>query len=150
MADEKEFLRDQNVSLRAKIAGLEHQIDELVRRHSETYELNEILQKRLRENGLSPYVTASDLAAETQIVTASVDEPKSSPVTAKMLQVLREVVDGTSVDHGRLLAPRERAGRGRTLDKLQERGLLDSIYRPTERGKFLVSSANLDPIKQKR
>lgn len=142
MADEIEFLRNQNLSLKAKIAGLEHRMAEMVRKHSATYELNEILQNRLRENGLSPYIAASDLKVEPQSVPASNKQHKPAPLTANMLQVLRELVDGTAVDHGRNVAPRERAGRGRTLDKLLERGLLDSSYQPTEQARAYLSSAN--------
>ncbi|ELQ8317734.1 hypothetical protein B382_19205 [Stutzerimonas stutzeri B1SMN1] len=142
MADEIEFLRNQNLSLKAKIAGLEHRMAEMVRKHSATYELNEILQNRLRENGLSPYIAASDLKVEPQSVPASTKPHRLAPLTANMLQVLREIVDGTAVDHGRHMAPRERAGRGRTLDKLVERGLLDSAYRPTEKANTYLSSAS--------
>lgn len=142
MADEIEFLRNQNLTLKAKITGLEHRMAEMSRKHSATYELNEILQNRLRENGLSPYIAASDLKVEPQSVPASTKQHKPAPLTANMLQVLRELVEGTAVDHGRNVAPRERAGRGRTLDKLLERGLLDSSYRPTEQARAYLPSAN--------
>ena len=132
MSKELEFLRNENFQLKAKIVGLEHRLAEQGRKHGATYELNEILQQRLRENGLSPYIKASDLEPEPVSEPVPTLLPKAAPLTANMLQVLREVVDGTAVDHGRHASARERAGRGRTLDKLKERGLLDSAYQPTE------------------
>lgn len=140
MTEELKFLRDQNISLQARIAGLEHKIDQMRRKHNETYELNEILQNRLRENGLSPYLTASDLVPKPESPPAIAAETKPAPLTTNMLDVLRGLLDGTSIDHGRTITPRERAGRGRTLDKLKERGLLDSGYQPTDQARSLMAS----------
>ena len=140
MVEELEFLRDQNVSLQARIAGLEHEIDQMRRKHSETYELNDILQNRLRETGLSPYLSARDLEPKPERQSAIAAETKPAPLTTNMIDVLRGLLDGTSIDHGRTITPRERAGRGRTLDKLKERGLLDSSYQPTDQARSLMAS----------
>ncbi len=139
MSKELEFLRNENFNLKARIAGLEHQLAEQSRKHGATYELNELLQQRLRENGLSPYIKASDLEPAPVSEPATTLLPKAAPLTANMLQVLREVVDGTAVDHGRHATARERAGRGRTLDKLKDRGLLDAAYQPTEDAHSLIA-----------
>lgn len=139
MSEELEFLRSENHMLKARIAGLEHREAEMVRKHRETYELNEVLQNRLRANGLSPYLLATDEEAAPEISPPSLAQPKLTALTANMLTVLREVVEGRAVDHGRQATPRERAGRGRTLDKLKERGLLDAGYQPTDEARSLVA-----------
>lgn len=141
MTEELEFLRSENLKLKARIANLEHLQAESVRKHSETYELNEVLQNRLRANGLSPYILPTEQELETASAPANVTYTKAVPLTSNMLKVLREVIDGTAVDHSRHITARERAGRGRTLDKLQERGLLDSAYLPTDDAKALVAQS---------
>ncbi|WP_125877973.1 hypothetical protein [Stutzerimonas xanthomarina] len=138
MTDELEFLRDENLRLKARIAGLEHQLSEMNRNHNLTYELNEVLQNRLRAHGLSPYIVPTESEREEVSPPVVAKQSKTLPLTANMLGVLREVVEGVAVDHGRQVSPRERAGRGRTLDKLKDRGLLDSTYLPTAEGRSLV------------
>lgn len=141
MTDELEFLRDENLRLKARIAGLEHQLSEMNRNHNLTYELNEVLQNRLRAHGLSPYIVPTESEREEVSLPVIPKQPKPLPLTANMLGVLREVVEGVAVDNGRKVGPRERAGRGRTLDKLKDRGLLDSTYLPTAEGRSLVQEA---------
>lgn len=139
MSEELAYLRKENHTLKAKIAGLEHREAEMVRKHRDTYELNEVLQNRLRAHGLSPYMLPTEQEVASENCTQSPDQPKLTALTANMLTVLREVIEGRAVDHGRHTTPRERAGRGRTLDKLKERGLLDAAYQPTDDARSLVA-----------
>lgn len=137
MLDELTFLRDENARLKATIAVMASD-------HDLTYELNEVLVKRLRSNGLSPNIlpTQQELASSNQAtLTSSEAKVKSPKLTRNMLSVLRALVDGVWIDHGLQITPRERAGRGRTMDALKEMGLLNAAYKPTEEARSLVANS---------
>lgn len=144
--EEIKILRDANLSLQTQVVKLELQIERLVSKRREMYELTETLQERLRENGLSPYITTIDPTPtpEESLSTPGPAPSRESRLTENMRKVLQEVVDGSAVDHGRHVSPRERAGRGRTLDKLQARGLLDTNYRPTDDAITLLAGSTTE------
>ena len=137
MFDELTFLRAENARLKATIAVMASD-------HDFTYELNEVLVKRLRSNGLSPNIlpTEQELASAKQ-ATLTNREAKVKPpkLTSNMLSVLRALVEGVWIDHGLQITARERAGRGRTMDALKDMGLLNSAYKPTEEARSLVANS---------
>lgn len=144
LREEVKYLRDKNHELSTKIVAMELGIAKKHQQWSETWELNEVLQKRLKANGLSPCIvpTADELEQ------ARLAEPLPAPaqkskalMTLNMRQALSDIVTGKAVNNGHKETPRERSARGRTLDSLQARGLLDSSYQPTPAALSLFAPA---------